>query len=476
MQKSLVSPETFFSDEPLFALDGLLNKEGLIQNSIQLTKEYEWLDALFLLRNTGTENESGEKIIPQFSFAHAPEASSAHGPFAHLVNKLDLSAAERILLLLTLEPYYRPLHMTVRLNEIYAKNKNLIFSYGYFKDSLGPGYYPTLQTLFFLCAGDDELMWREHEQEIIYHGKLFKEQIISLTDPDERKLFGNKLNHVLNIAPEYIDYMLHGRKPRPDFGRNFPAKWVTTNLSWDHLVLNNLTRNEITDVMDWVAHGKEVLSRSKNEINKSFPCLFYGPPGTGKSFTAKLIGKHYGKDVFRIDLSMIISKYIGETEKNLAQLFDRADGKDWILFFDEADALFGKRTGISDSKDKWANLEMSYLLQRMEEYEGLCILATNMKHNIDPAMSRRFQSVIFFPWPKPEERALIWKKSLPPGFSYREDISFEKLSRFDLSGAGIANIIKASCIKAVKRGDFIISSEDITRFIRIEYAKDNRTP
>src|SRR5574337_871503 len=116
--------------------------------------------------------------------------------------------------------------------------------------------------------------------------------------------------------------------------------------------------------MDWVSHGKDILSRSKNKINRSFPCLFYGPPGTGKSFTAKLIGKEYGKDVFRIDLSMVVSKYIGETEKNLAQLFDRAEGKDWILFFDEADSLFGKRTGISDSKDKWANLEVSYLLDR----------------------------------------------------------------------------------------------------------------
>jgi SpoVK/Ycf46/Vps4 family AAA+-type ATPase len=240
-------------------------------------------------------------------------------------------------------------------------------------------------------------------------------------------------------------------------------------------VLNRLTREEISDVMDWVAYGREVISRSERKVNASFPCLFYGPPGTGKSFTAKLIGKQYGKDVFRIDLSMIVSKYIGETEKNLAKLFDRAEGKDWVLFFDEADSLFGKRTSISDSKDKWANLEVSYLLQRMEEYEGLCILATNLKHNLDPAMTRRFQALIYFPFPKAEERAQIWKSSLPPGFAYPPDINFEKLGHYELSGAGIANVIKACCIKAVKRNDPQFRVEDMKRFIRMEFGKDSRT-
>ena len=143
--------------------------------------------------------------------------------------------------------------------------------------------------------------------------------------------------------------------------------------------------------------------------------LFHGPPGTGKTLTAGLLGKIAQKDVYRIDLSMVISKYIGETEKNLARLFDKAERKDWILFFDEADSLFGKRGQVKDAHDKYANQEVSYLLQRVEAYNGLVILASNFKNNIDEAFLRRFQSIIYFPLPAKEELelGLGWRVSWP---------------------------------------------------------------
>lgn len=473
MQRPLISAENFFAEEPLFNDDGLLNESGLTLNNAALKREYEWLNELFMRRCE--EAKATNYVIPPF-WQLAPPPLLQEGPFAHFCNQHDLSATERVLLLVALEPNFQPLLLQDRLNAIKGEHADVQLSFSYYKDPFSNNYYPTLQTVLFLCAGKNPDDWRMSEQQLLHHGKLLKEQIIVLRDPDERGRIGMRLNKLVDLAPEYAEYLLHGRKPRPDFGRSFPARWVTTNLNWDHLVLGDITRAEIADIMDWVSYGKDVLDRAQGRINRSFPCLFYGPPGTGKSFTAKLIGKQYKKDVFRIDLSMIVSKYIGETEKNLAALFDRAEGKDWILFFDEADALFGKRTGISDSKDKWANLEMSYLLQRMEEYEGLCILATNLKHNLDSAMTRRFQALIHFPWPKPEERMMIWQKSIPPGFEYPEKISFQKLARYDLSGAGIANVIKASCVKAAKRGDYRLRVEDLSRFIRVEYAKEMRTP
>jgi len=137
-------------------------------------------------------------------------------------------------------------------------------------------------------------------------------------------------------------------------------------------------------------------------LNPSLPVknrwiLFIGAPRTGKKTLASLIGQQSGMDVYRIDLSMVISKYIGETEKNLEKIFDAAEHKNWILFFDEADALFGKRTNVGDAHDRYANQEAAYLLQRMEKYNGLVILATNMKNNIDEAFTRRFQTIISFP-------------------------------------------------------------------------------
>lgn len=473
MARPLISPESFFSEEPLFAEDGFLNNAGIILNNAALQREYDWFNELFEKRCE--EGKTEGVIIPPF-WQLAPPPLPQEGPYAHFTENRNLNATERVLLLAALEPHCQPLKLLERMNRIKAEHPERFAMFSYYKDPFSNNYYPTLQTVLFLCAGKNNEDWRMCEQQILHHGKLIRDQIIVLRDPDDRGRLGMRMNKIADLAPEYAEYMLHGQKPRPDFGRAFPARWVTTNLTWDHLVLSNTTKSEISDIMDWVSYGKDVIHRAQGKINKSFPCLFYGPPGTGKSFTAKLIGKEYRKDVFRIDLSMIVSKYIGETEKNLAALFDRAEGKDWILFFDEADALFGKRTGISDSKDKWANLEMSYLLQRMEEYEGLCILATNLKHNLDPAMTRRFQALIHFPWPKPEERMEIWQKSIPPGFEYPDKISFTKLGKYDLSGAGIANVLKASCVKAAKRGDYKLSFADLSRFIRVEYAKEMRTP
>jgi len=160
------------------------------------------------------------------------------------------------------------------------------------------------------------------------------------------------------------------------------------------------TISGITDERLQPLHHK--ASAIAADLQKSPPAknnriLFIGAPGTGKKTLASLIGQQSGKEVYRIDLSMIMSKYIGETEKNLSKVFDAAEHKDWILFFDEADALFEKKTNVRDAHDKYANQEVAYLLQRIEDYNGLVILATNMKNNIDDAFTRRFQTIISFP-------------------------------------------------------------------------------
>jgi SpoVK/Ycf46/Vps4 family AAA+-type ATPase len=194
-----------------------------------------------------------------------------------------------------------------------------------------------------------------------------------------------------------------GCRATPRFSTEFPAERIDTAMDWDDLVLHPRTSKQIREIEHWVTHNDTLLREwdMGRRLKPGYRALFHGPPGTGKTLTATLLGKQTDRDVFRIDLSRMVSKYIGETEKNLSRLFDKAENKDWILFFDEADAFFGKRTDIRDAHDKYANQEAAYLLQRIETYGGLVILATNQRGNIDDAFLRRFQAAIQFPMPGP---------------------------------------------------------------------------
>lgn len=189
-------------------------------------------------------------------------------------------------------------------------------------------------------------------------------------------------------------------------------------------------------------------------LKAGYRSLFYGPPGTGKTLAATLLGKMNGMDVYRVDLSMIVSKYIGETEKNLARVFDLAENRNWILFFDEADALFGKRTSTNTSNDRHANQEVAYLLQRIEDFPGIVILATNLRSNIDEAFSRRFQSVIYFPMPSEELRAELWRKMLPTdwlGNDAEEVINVA--AQTELSGGSITNVVRRCALSLLHSED-----------------------
>ena len=169
--------------------------------------------------------------------------------------------------------------------------------------------------------------------------------------------------------------------------------------------------------------------------------LFTGPPGTGKTMAAEVIAAELGLGLFKIDLSTMVSKYIGETEKNLERIFAAAAGADAILMFDEADALFGKRSEVRDSHDRYANIEVSYLLQRIEHYDGIAILATNLREHLDAAFTRRLQFIIDFPFPDDEVRRQIWARCLPAGAPREAGIDFARLSQFRLSGGNIRNVV-----------------------------------
>jgi SpoVK/Ycf46/Vps4 family AAA+-type ATPase len=179
--------------------------------------------------------------------------------------------------------------------------------------------------------------------------------------------------------------------------------------------------------------------------------LFAGESGTGKTMAAEVIANELDLALYRIDLSAVVSKYIGETEKNLRRLFDAAEQGGAILFFDEADALFGKRSEVKDSHDRYANIEINYLLQRMEAFSGLAILATNMKSALDNAFMRRLRFVVNFPYPGPDERRRMWQQALPEHVP-REGLDYDRLARLGLSGGNIHSIALNAAFMAAARG------------------------
>ena len=172
---------------------------------------------------------------------------------------------------------------------------------------------------------------------------------------------------------------------------------------------------------------------------------------------------------------MVVSKYIGETEKNLAHVFDRAQGKDWILFFDEADALFGKRSETKDAHDRYANQEVAFLLQRIEQHDGIVILSSNYKKNIDAAFYRRLQSIINFPLPQAQERLRLWQKAIPEGFEFEEGLDLKLMAeKYKLAGGAIMNVIRHSCLKATVRNSLAIGLSDLLEGISRELDKEGK--
>ena len=235
------------------------------------------------------------------------------------------------------------------------------------------------------------------------------------------------------------------------------ARKIEPRFVWEDIVLPDDQRTILQEIVNTVRGRPLVLETwglgEKLVASAGVTVIFAGPPGTGKTMAAEVIASDLGLDLYKIELSSIVSKYIGETEKNLEQIFNEAQSSNAILFFDEADAIFGKRSEVKDAHDRYANIEISYLLQRMETYDGVTILATNLRANLDDAFTRRLQFAVDFPFPDENDRLRIWHTLFPPGVPRNEEIDFALLARrFKLTGGSIRNIIVNSTYLAASQG------------------------
>ncbi|HEY4112028.1 ATP-binding protein [Puia sp.] len=449
-----------------------------------IPKELQVLDKL--IRSRVTAEAEGEQGGAAAADPKMPAYDKWELPLGGFAKEQKLKEEEALLLLIGLAHHIQPDLFQTAIESV-LKNGGEFPKIGGVTGKNFRGFLPTGDTALFLLSGGD---WKKRlEVQRLFSADHFfaVRKIVWLEEvPQGEPAMSGKII----VSQEYIELLTRGEAAPPHFGMSFPAKRVTTDLDWDHLVVNDNLRKQIGDLLDWRQYhdGLREKDIKQGRFRNGYRTLFYGPPGTGKTFTAALLGKAMQKDVYRIDLSMVVSKYIGETEKNLEMLFARAEDKDWILFFDEADAIFGKRTNVRDAHDKYANQEVSYLLQRIEDYNGLVILASNMRNNIDEAFIRRFNSILHFPMPDAEERKLIWQKTFLPGTKFRAEPGdveadiIEQVKHYQLSGGSILNIVHYASIKGAKRMEegrkkktdgLTIYLPDLIQGVRLEFSKDN---
>jgi hypothetical protein len=265
---------------------------------------------------------------------------------------------------------------------------------------------------------------------------------------------------------------LHRSRPQLDQ----LAQRIDTKAIWDDIVLPAGQVELLRQISAHVRHRSRVYGdwgfAGKLNRGLGITALFAGDSGTGKTMAAEVLASDLQLNLYRIDLSAVVSKYIGETEKNLRRLFDAAENGGSILLFDEADALFGKRSEVKDSHDRYANIEVNYLLQRMEAFRGLAILATNMKSALDTAFMRRLRFVVQFPYPTSLERRLIWQRSFPQAVPLAA-LDYERLARFNLSGGNIQSIALNAAFLAAQNGG-VVSMAHVLSATRTEYLKLER--
>ena len=401
-----------------------------------------------------------------------PDLGTSDSALAAFVRRHQPGVAERLAIALCLAPHVRPQLLDV----FHTRNKTFdrhFTEFGGVRDAQGD-FQPTGDTLAFVLGGA-ALAPRLAVLALFDRDHWFARQGVLRPVPQAGD--AGPLKAALRLSDDTLGRLCTGRPRRPDLSADFPARHIQTALDWADLVLHPGTLAQVQEIDLWLQHGQTLMQDwgMARKLRPGYRALFYGPPGTGKTMTACLLGRSTGRDVYQVDLSLVVSKFIGETEKNLSRVFDQAQHQGWILFFDEADALFGKRSETKDAHDRYANQEVAYLLQRIETFDGIVILASNQKDNIDGAFARRFESVIYFPLPRPEERLRLWRQGFSPQAQLAPGLDLDRLAaQHELCGGAIMNAVRHASLQALAQGGRLITPDALLQGIRREQAKDGK--
>ncbi len=389
--------------------------------------------------------------------------------YQHLIDDLALSREERLVLALALSVHVAP-HLLGVLLATESYLGGVISLLGGYRSTQYGRFIPTFQTAFFLLGGASTQARVEYNYLLEPSHVFFKKGILKYPSEDI------VTDSFLELTPEYQSLLVHSQAYEPQYSARFPAQKISTSLIWDDLVLGKDALEEVKEIEYWVAHQDEIMDewQLNRHLHKGYKAVFYGASGTGKTLTTTLLGKATGLPVYRTDTSALVSKYVGETGKNLENLFSAAENKNWILFFDEAESLFAKRGTIKDASDQYANQTITYLLQRIEDYNGVVILATNKLSSIDNAFRRRFQNIIKFEKPNRQQRLRLWQQAFQGHLQLSSEVNLEFIAQHydEVTGGILVNILRDCAIRVAQRqeGNMVLWN-DVYYSLRKQYRK-----
>lgn len=337
-------------------------------------------------------------------------------------------------------------------------------------------FFPTVRTALYLLSNDDEEMLIYYLSHFTGRHKLFTSNVLRIEPLKDHN--ANFLDQELHFNEQFLPAILRGDPPSLDGDSGFPARRGKRTHTMKDVILDQTTITELEKLRRFARNMKNLWQLpNSSRYRQNFIGIFSGDPGTGKSHTAEAIGNELNLPVYKVNFAQLVSKYIGETEKNLERVFDRFSGQPSILFFDEAESIFSKRTEVKDSHDKHSNNEQSFLLQKIEEYNGIVILATNVQNlsqYFDKAFQRRIRQIVTFNFPEYTERIRLWENALSDPFKFEEGLVDSLAKNYQFSGGGIYNIISEGIIEALDRNTEIISFEMLEQAMMDEFKKTGR--
>ncbi len=462
------------------------------KNASDLDAELNWLAEII---ETRIRLKNGQKNrYRDISRIKPPSLKRSNSMYARFVRDNDLGVEERFLLILSMVPYLRPpLLDALTIPELTQPEKTIAADVATRHSDSGPadpglaqhgptdpgvtasyptdpglaaptlhsGFIPTGETAMFIYAGDDLEKRLALLKVLDSTHPLSRMGVLRLGDVPSGEPM---LRGALLLSDAVLQRCTTGESAKAVNLTGIPSTLLSTNLDWNDLVLADQVLSQLQQV-EMYLRNRKILSdkwRGEKHLRPGLNVLFHGPPGTGKTLAAALLSKKTGVDVYRIDLSAVVSAYIGETEKNLSRIFERAANRDIVLFFDEADALFGKHSSFHDARDLPARHAASSLAQFMEHHEGLVILAVDSKNKLGDAFLEKFQLSVHFPLPGPDQRLRLWKEGFGKSETLHRDVDLKKIAaEYELSGAAIMNVIRFASLHALRRKSSKVAFVDI---------------